>query len=125
MKKCLVVRVEGMEDDRFCEGAHDDQEEDGEEIDTKDHGLEGTPIAAPKISGKAQAGKMGAVVEFLESDKPTESVFVISRDSKAKESYFGGNLDFQEILNVIDSEISKFDNPANFSITNGPTLVAT
>ena len=94
MKKCLIVRVEGMEDDKFCERAHDDPEEDGEEMDTKDHGLEGTLVAAPEISGKAQAGKVGAVVEFLESDERTESIFVISGDSKAKESSFGANSDF-------------------------------
>lgn len=64
------------------------------------------------------------MVEFLESDKPTESVFVISGYSKAKESCFRGNSNFQEIFNVIDSEISKFDNPVNLSITNGPIPVA-
>ena len=79
-----------MEDDKFYEGAHDDPEEDGEEMDTEDHRLEGTPVVAPKISIKAQA----IIVEFLESDKPTESVFMVSRDSKAKESYFRGNPDF-------------------------------
>lgn len=48
-----------MEDDKFCDRAHDDLEEDGEEKDTEDHRLERTPVAAPEISSKAQAGKVG------------------------------------------------------------------
>ncbi|KAK7859521.1 hypothetical protein CFP56_005977 [Quercus suber] len=38
--------------------AHDDPEEDGEEMETEDHRLERTPVAAPEISNKAQAGKV-------------------------------------------------------------------